>query len=143
MGTILQFLTWIIQSIRKAGEALISFPGKVTLFVTTLVSTISAVIAFIINSAGSIASGFDTASSSVADLNSVVNSNPISQFLGYICSVDVLFSYLVSLVGIGAGYISFVFLAIVSLSLIVYVIPFLANLTLRLIRLLSAGYVKP
>lgn len=143
MGFILIFLNWIVSWIRKAGEVLLSFPGKVTLFCTTLVSTISGVIAFIINTAGSIAAGFDSASAQVTDLNAVVNSNPIAQFLGYICSVDVLFSYLVSLVGIGAGYISFVFLSILSLALIVYVIPFLANLTLRLVRLVSAGFVDP
>ena len=143
MGYVVRFFEWIFKIIEKACEWASSLGGKITLFVTTMFSTIAGAVSFVIGHFTDVAQMFDYATAATDNVAGYIQGHPTGYLLAHAFSVDVAVNYLVSVTGIFCGLVGTLIIALFSYAMVCFVFPLVISVVLRTISLLSGGFVKP
>ena len=142
MGIVISIFRFIDKVLTTALQWAADLPGKLTLFVTTFVSTIISVFTFFTSNIGSVVQLVNTASSGVSSVTQVVQGSDYGSLLVYVTSLDVAARYVVSCGGVFLGAVSTVFLALFAYAMTCWVIPMAIMVVQKMISVFSAGFVK-
>lgn len=137
------FFRWIGQMISTAVEWAGSLPGKVVLFCSTFFATFASSVSFVVNHLGDVATFFDKSTNAVEILGGVVSQSETYSLLGYALSLDVAIRYIVSIGGIFLGLVGTIIISLFAFVLFCYVFPLAISTGLRVVSLITGGWVKP
>lgn len=137
------FFRWIGHMISTAVEWAGSLPGKVVLFCSTFFATFASSVSFVVNHLGDVATFFDKSTSAVQSLGGVVAQSETYSLLGYALSLDVAIRYIVSVGGIFLGLVGTIIISLFAFVLFCYVFPLAISTGLRVVSLITGGWVKP
>lgn len=137
------FFRWVGQLISTAVEWAGSLPGKVVLFCSTFFATFASSVSFVVNHLDDVATFFDQSTNAVNQLGGVVAQSETYSLLGYCLSLDVAIRYCVSIGGIFLGLVGTIIIALFAFILFCYIFPLVISTGLRVVSLISGGWVKP
>lgn len=143
MGVILTFFRWLDKLLTTALRWLVSLPGQIVLFFTTLVTTISEILSFFVDNIPSLTSMVNNAASQASSLSGHVYANSsYGSLLVHVTSLDVAFGYIVSVGGVFLAMVGALFIVVFCFVITAWVIPFALMVVQKTISVFSAGFVK-
>lgn len=126
-----------------AFEYVASIGSVLWLFATTFCSSIALFISKGISIFEAITEMFTSSTDRVEALSDAVSGNEWGLLLCHVFALDVAGGYLASIVTLVASILAFFFLQVICFSFWFWIAPTVIKITLRIIRLVSAGFVKP
>lgn len=142
MGAIVEFIIWLKNLVAKALEWFLEIPSKIVLFVTTFVTVVSSAITYIVSHFSDVANAFDSASSKVSDIGSLLSKHQVGSLFAYVTSLDIAAQYTVSVTGLFLGFVGILFITLFSYVITMWVVPMALLVAQKTISLFTAGFVK-
>lgn len=143
MTFIFDFFKRLWAWIGMAFEYVMSIGPALWLFATTFCSSIALFIAKGVSIFEALTSMFTASTGRVEALSDAVAGNEWGLLLCHVFALDVAGQYMASVVTLAAGVLGFLFLQVICFSFWFWIAPTVIKITLRIIRLVSAGFVKP
>ena len=142
MGAIVEFIIWIKNLVAKALEWFLEIPSKIVLFVTTFVTVVTSAISYIVSHFSDVVNAFDSASSKVSDVGSMLSQHQVGSLFAYVTSLDIAAQYTVSVTGLFLGFVGVLFITLFSYVITMWVVPMALLVAQKTISLFTAGFVK-